>query len=536
MSPNRIEIPIVILRRFLSQCGGSMTIPALVFFTILMGVGGLAIDLQRLYGVHGQMQSYVDGAALAGATELDGQGDALTRSFRASWGDANHGPLVTGTQNFATGAAALSLKKVTFFSILGKDNSQIDPTSGTGDTVLCTYDSGTWAPMNCNTDAATAKAAKYVEVVAAPKTVSYVVLPVADVIGELFGVAPLTSSATLGLRATAGFKRAVCNNVPLMVCNPAEVTQGAGASFNAADWNGKQIAAKIQGSNAGWTPGNFGLTDNFPGNGADKMEEAMANINPLSACTEDTIVARNGEATNKVQNGMNVRFDIYVQDMKNTNTDPNYAPAPNVVKGEQPNGNACKTKMSGTSMPFPRDNCFMAAPTPGAGTGCTNYPAVGGTPRYGDGNWARAQYWNTNHPGIAWPPAGLSNASSRYDVYRYEIEHPQQVSLPGDEQGGPACSTAAPNLSRDRDRRVLYVAVVNCIEHAADITKGNVPVKAYAKVFITEPVGNTDWTNVSRAGLTWPTISNEDFMVEVFDVVKPNDTSGHLHVYPVLYR
>jgi hypothetical protein len=526
------------LRRFLSQCSGSMTIPALVFFTILMGVGGLAIDLQRLYGAHSQMQSYVDSAALAGATELDGQSDALTRAFRAAVGDADHGALVTGTQNFATGAAALSLKKVTFFSILRTDNSPINAVSGKELPldVLCTYDSGTWTPMNCNTDASNAKNAKYVEVVAAPRTVSYVVLPVADVIGKLFGAAPLTSSATLGLRATAGFKRAVCNNVPLMVCNPAEVTQGPGASFNAADWNGKQIAAKIQGSNAGWTPGNFGLTDNFPGTGADKMEEAMANINPFSACTEDSIVARNGEATGKVQNGMNVRFDIYVQDMKKDNTDPSYAPAPNVVRGEKANGNACNTKMSSTSMPFPRDNCFMAAPTPGAGTGCTNYPAVGGTPRYGDGNWARAQYWNTNHPGIAWPPAGLSNASSRYDVYRYEIEHPQQVALPGDEQGGPACSTAAPNLSRDRDRRVIYVAVVNCVEHADDITKGNVPVKAYAKVFITEPVGNTDWSKQSRAGLTWPTIGSDDFMVEVFDVVKPNDTSGHLHVYPVLYR
>jgi hypothetical protein len=67
-------------RRLLSDTRGSMTIPALFFFTILTAIGGLAIDIQRVYGVHGQMQAYVDNVALAAAAELDGEW-CTTRSF-----------------------------------------------------------------------------------------------------------------------------------------------------------------------------------------------------------------------------------------------------------------------------------------------------------------------------------------------------------------------------------------------------------------------------------------------------------------------
>jgi hypothetical protein len=525
-----------------------MTIPAIVFFAILMGVGGLAVDLQRVYGVHGQMLAYVDDAALAGAAELDGQSTALTRAIKAACGapcGGAVGPLVAGSAAFP--ATALSVQRITFLSALGPadpDSLAPIPAAGSptapGDQILCWYTPGFAACVPGETLASAGAKAKFIEVIAAPRTVSYVVLPIANVFSQVFATGQL--QAVVQLRATAGFRRAICNNVPLMVCNPNEAINGAGADFTAAGWNGKQIAAKIQGSGAGWTPGNFGLTDNFPGTGANQMEEAMANVNSGAACTEDAIQAKNGANTGKVSSGMNVRFDVYLADMQNSNTDAQYPPAPNVVKGEKPkNGNACNPQQSATSMPLPRDNCFMVAPTPGAGTGCTNY---GGVPRFGDGNWARAAYWNTNHPMVPWPPAGLSNTSTRYEVYRYEIEHPEQVALPGDEQGVRACSTVPTDTNRDRDRRVIYVAVVNCIEHGPmgddTLGKGNVPVKAYAKAFITEPVGNVDWGGGSRTsgGITikWPTIQNDDFMVEVFDVVKPNDQSGHLHVYPVLYR
>src|SRR5260221_3229941 len=113
-------------RQFLKCTSGTLTIPAIVFMVLLMTVGGLTVDMQRYYGAHGQMQAYVDDVALAAATELDQQSDAITRAFRAAQGDGA-GPLVTGPANserFATDTT-LALQKVTFLSALGADPGPI---------------------------------------------------------------------------------------------------------------------------------------------------------------------------------------------------------------------------------------------------------------------------------------------------------------------------------------------------------------------------------------------------------------------------
>jgi hypothetical protein len=505
-----------------------------------MAIGGLAIDIQRVYGVHGTMQAFVDDVALAAAAELDGQASAFTRSFRAAVGDGSGGPLVAGPANsarFAT-TTTLTIQKVTFLSSIGADPGPLAPTPAAGDVVLCTYDSGTWTPSGCNTSSTLPATARFVEVVAQPRTVSYMVLPIANAFGQVFGSGQL--QANLQLRATAGFRRAICNNVPLMVCNPAEATGGSGAAFTFTP--GRQIKAKFQGG--GWGPPNFGLLDNYPGSGANELREAMAKVSPFTICTEDAVQVKTGVNTGPVAQGMNVRFDIYDGPMGSSNTDANYAPAPNVVKGMKPGGGsngACNPNTSSISMPLPRDNCFMAAPTPGAGTGCTAY---GGENLFGDGQWARSVYWGVNHGGT--PPTGYIDATnpiggwSRYQTYRYEIENSAQVNITGDETGAPACSTATPNTARDQDRRVLYVAVVNCIENAALLGHGPVPVKAYAKVFMTEPVGDNRLDNIQRTsgGVTakFPDVDPQDAMIEVIGTVQPNDESGHLHVYPVLYR
>jgi hypothetical protein len=524
-------------RRLLSSTSGSMTIPGLVFFTMLMAVGGLTIDIQRVYGVHGQMQAFVDDVALAAAAELDGQSTALTRGFRAAVGDGV-GPLVTGPANsarFATNTT-LTVRKVTFLRAIGADPGPLAPTPAVGDDVLCTWDNGTWTPSSCSTTAALAQDARFVEIVAAPRTVSYIVLPIANVFGQVLGAGQL--QANLQLRATAGFRRAICNNVPLMVCNPAEATQGEGADFDPAEFLGHQFMVKL---NDGWDPPNFGVIDNYPGSGAANLAEALGKVSPSTTCTEDEIVLDTGTITGPIDQGMNTRFDMYQGSFKSSSTSSNYAPAPNVVKGVVGCGN--NPPQSTNSIPLPRDNCFMAA-APGKMGSCAAY--MGGDPRFGDGQWARLQYWEANHPGIT-PPTGYIDGShpnggwSRYQTYRYEIEHPEMVNIPMDEQGAPACSNQTPDTHRDRDRRLLYIAVVNCVENEDVIgPNANVPVKAYAKVFLTEPVGNTPWDDETRTingvTLTWPDITNKDIAVEVVDVVKPNDESGHLHVYPVLYR
>ena len=539
-------------RRLLLDTRGSMTIPGIFLFTMLIAVSGLAIDMQRVFGVHGEMQAFVDNAALAAAAELDGQSTALTRAYNAACGtpcSAAQGPLVGGPAGSARFASdtTLTVRKVTFLSQLDNDPGPLGATPTaleiSSGWVRCTFDNDpnldgvpnpTWTPGNCNTDPARARDTKFVEVVAAERTVQFLMLPVADVILTMVGAPPITDQARLRLRATAGFRRSICNNVPLMICNPSEITNGKGSDFLYTP--GQMILARMQEKGAAWEPPNFGLLNSFTGEGDDlKLRDALGLVSPGTICTDDEVTVKPGQNVGPVIQGINTRFDMYQGAL---NPEPAYRPAPNVVRGMQAKGkgNACQTEVSTTSMPLPRDNCFMDPPTPGAGP-CVAY---NGVERFGDGNWARDQYWAMNHPGVM-PPAGYATMS-RYQVYRYEIANNLDVN--GNEQTRPSCYNDVanpPDTHPDRDRRLAYVAVVNCIENAGNLGSGTfVPVKAYAKIFMTEPVGHTDWTGMERTvdGVTvkWPNINNADLPIEIVNVVTPNDESGHLHVYPVLYR
>src|SRR5258705_1509086 len=138
-------------RRWWDNTGGSLPIPAIVFFTALMAVGGLAIDLQRLYGVHGTMQAYVDDVAIAAAAELDSQNGALTRAVNVACGATcpNGGgagvPLIDGAKmppkdsaQFATDKT-LTIQKITFLTKLDADPGPL------GDTPTTLEMSSAWA-------------------------------------------------------------------------------------------------------------------------------------------------------------------------------------------------------------------------------------------------------------------------------------------------------------------------------------------------------------------------------------------------------
>ena len=535
----------VAARRFLVWSSGSLTIPAIMLFAVLMAVGGLAIDLQRVYGVHGQMQAYVDNAALAGAGELDGQSGAIARSFRAIIGDANAGPLITGAgwQKLATNAS-LGVQKITFLSTLGTDPGPLGTTPAAGDVVECTYQGAAWSPANCNTALATDKAVKFVEVVASPSTVSYLVLPVADVILQAGGGTPISSSATLALRATAGFKAKVCDIHPLMVCNPNEPVGNLNTRFPFNPVIGQQILMKASGGlGAQWGPGDFGLLQ-VPndaggvcnGNGAGALTCILGLVNPLTQCIDDSVDVKPGQAETTT-NGFNVRFDEYNGSMNSKKNDPLFAPAANVTKGIcNVNGgncayngnNACNPNSPAPaghpSVPLPRDANIMADTTLST--------------RFGNGVWNAATYWAANHPLTPALPAALGATPTRYAVYRYEIDNNLIPNITNGERGAPACSSAAGVNNPNRDRRTLIMAVVNC--RAANGGAGlqgnnngsNIPVVAYAKMFMTEPAGLVE----DATGKVTGSNNSNNIFGEVIGVEAPHSPSDVYHIYPILYR
>jgi hypothetical protein len=103
-------------------------------------------------------------------------------------------------------------------------------------------------------------------------------------------------------------------------------------------------------------------------------------------------------------------------------------------------------------------------------------------------------YWSTAHAGnaaaLANPPPGCTApaTTSRYNVYLYEISNSYTADYaggsPAGEQGsGNYCS----HIPASTGRRILHVAVLNCLGQAVTNRSSSVPAAAFAKIFLTAP-------------------------------------------------
>lgn len=544
--------------RFLREEEGVFTILSLLFFVMLMAIGGLSIDIGRVYGERGQMQAYVDHASLSAASQLDRQTGALNRAVRAAMGDANGGPLVTGTQSFATGPSALNIQQMTFLDVLGPYPGPLAATPAAGDDVLCTYAGGAFTCNGGLTIDQAGNEAQFVEVRAVPRDVSYFLLPIVDFIGRLFNAAPAVTQMTIGLRATAGFKSEVCDLTPIMICNPDEPPGNLNTLYPYSPNIGEQILMKSSQTNAAWVPGDFGLLQpnadaggicNGNPHGAGFITCILALIDPLTQCTAGSIQVKPGQAE-VTSNGFNVRFDMYPpgNGPNSFKGDPaHFAPSINVTKGivGKTPGAACPNPNSGSDfipapnmVPFPRDSNLQLDPNA----------------RFGNTIWNAQTYWAKNHNPLTdpYPLLALGATPTRFAVYNCENGYgtgacstrhiPNKRPPSTNENGNPTC--VAPGVGNPaggpppaRDRRTLTMAVVDC--HAAGLNGNNsnigpnIPVVAYVQMFLTEPVG----LNEDATGKITSYSSNSNKVYgEVVGVVKPGDDSGVLHVNPVLYR
>jgi hypothetical protein len=303
---------------------------------------------------------------------------------------------------------------------------------------------------------------------------------------------------------------------PLMMCNPYET--GGNREFTPI--MGQQVLLKTQGSGADWAPGDFGLLDTVESagegectgglGGTNRIRCVMALINPNSQCVGGRVNVRPGQAVS-IHAGLNVRFDVWDSPLQSKRDDPAFAPAANVTKGMSHAPNQCRLNQlspAPDTVPLPRDGCFES------GT-CDDG-------RFGDvvSTAQLSAYWSANHGGAPLP--GELTGGTRYDVYRHEIDQGviPQSALPNGENGAPSCAPAGydnPLL----DRRTLIVAVVNCLEHNIHGNTDDVPVVAFAKMFMTEPVGDAP---------------DHDLYAEMLGVLEPGGEDGVLHDFPQLYR
>lgn len=284
-----------------------------------------------------------------------------------------------------------------------------------------------------------------------------------------------SSGTTITTVAVAGCSQAICRAPPIMICNPAEQTT-IGASFDISAWRGHQIRLVHQGgANAAWAPGNFGYLE-VNGSGANALRDALASVNGGNICYGRNPTTEPG-AKNGARNALDTRFGNYVNPgFGGASNNAEFAPDINVRT-------------------MPRDLAFS-----------------GPANRFGNGIWNCNAYWSSSFPSTSVPkPSGCTATSSsftRYEMYQYEIARGLDLQAPA-------------NAANERaDRRVLYVAVVNCRDQNVHGTMQVRPT-TYLKVFLTEPP--TDPSGV-------------EIVAEVVDVVQLGADDGVLHDIVQLYR
>lgn len=443
--------------------------PALILFTVVL------IDIGRGNNSHSDLQAAADALALAGARELDGGVDAITRAQDAMDNFSNNVHYLGQT----TTDAVISLQyggdggafTVTFLTdIPDSDDTPID---------------AAFLAANATTDGLEAE---YVHVRAQSQNLSTT--------GRLLGEVPVAAVAV------ATYATAACNVTPLFICNPFETEDiDLQEAFADGQLHGRLLRLHPSGSGTAM-PGNFGF---LQVTGANDNSTASANaIRRIFAGDYNPTCYEAGEVTTKpgaavsIAQGINVRFDIYVGPFSNRAN--LYVADVNVRKGYVGPGNACNRSLTTDftwAQNFP-DNEVMSPPGSGA-------PGA----YLGSGDWDIDTYWQTNFQTAV--PAGLaaynsfpsasspaSTVPSRYDVYRYEIDNGlvshrsigQNPLAPDnkEEVGTPICSASQPGaLPAQQGRRLVFAAMIDCLDQAGSGAT-TMDVNSYASLFMTRPM------------------------------------------------
>ena len=368
---------------------GAVTIFAIISFSMLLVAIGLIVDVGRVMNVHSQANSYADRAALAAAAELDGRPGALDRARKAVF--TATAQIDPGFRFTLSNDSVVSAQKLTFMASLGDDPADpfarspvMSGPASQRDVVTGTGDANAVIPATGYSSDRADRETRFVLVDVTPETEDYLFFPIVA-----FLVPDIKRSATVAPQAIAGFERELCNPAPIMVCNPTEPPAGnANASFDATP--GAMIRSRLQAGtlSTSWGPGVYSLLDVADPGSRSALRRHMGSTNPGTACYGNSVIVERNPQRNSnnfrrrrdaINEGLNVRFDMYNGAMYGRRTDGEYPPAPNVTKGLRTDvSDECENSTSNSTAPLPRT-----------------------------ATWVRSDYWSRNHNGAALP-SGLS--------------------------------------------------------------------------------------------------------------------------------
>jgi Flp pilus assembly protein TadG len=474
----------------------------------LIAVGGIAFDYARLAGMDSELQNAADHAALAAATQLNGQAGTCDRAIAAARDLLKR---ATDTGN-ATG-------QTTVFSNDGAGPDITIATQAAGCSTSATDPVQFFTTAEGDTFATNESTAKFVQVRIDARIAEYALTPI---VGAF-------NSGAINAIARAGLGSAICKIPPIMICNP-----NPGTAFSSLGKEGWGIMATGHGNDrsgpggnvSAWAPGDFGFLEAGAGNNADLIK-SLAFQNPNINCLQvETGQVSTGNPQG-LYDALNTRFDIYDFSSGNGTTlspcfDGKCPAAVNVTKdlvkqNTSTSGNSCKIGNQGWMLPefqfapgpksggyialnkidadskigamgLPRDNCHYTSYNAACGNDSNN--------RFGNGEWARGDYFNKYHSGQM--PANASTIT-RYQTYLWEINQGGISRIPNDfpagksagkpqknlnQYGGPVCSTGT--IGAGQDRRVLSVAVVdNCGSLSGSSTAAI--IGEWVDMFLVEP-------------------------------------------------
>ncbi|CAN7382554.1 pilus assembly protein TadG-related protein [Phenylobacterium sp. LjRoot225] len=234
---------------------GNVMIYVTLTGTVLLGMIGLALDGSRAMITHSEAQAAADAAALAGASQLDGQTGACARA-KAEAG------VVANQQRFAQGGKAnVTIAAGSPVCLNGLPASDSTATSG----FVTTSDPDS----------------RYVQVTTQQLTHQ----------NTLLGAVSSDNTALIQRTATAGFRRSLCAPAPVMtICSTDTWTPGV--AFDAWGNGGPNKGFVCLGCNS-----------------ANDVEATLAASTPPFCVTDSTDPAP-GNKTGKAPDGINTRLGI----------------------------------------------------------------------------------------------------------------------------------------------------------------------------------------------------------------------------------
>jgi Flp pilus assembly protein TadG len=468
--------------------------------TALLVAGGIAFDYAHMASLDTELQQAADQAALAAATQLDGLTDSRARATAAAK------QIVANVTHFANDGDAsgqsLAVATIAYCSVYDDSNASAGTPSAPAGCTLATGDAD----------------ARVVVVTMATRRANFALTP----------ILAAASSGDMTAQAAASVESSICKVPPVMICNPDEQPTNTNELLDFTPPRGAGITLVTGSATA---PGNFGWLESGLGNGTPALAGELGYNVPQGPCQAISGVTTKTGMDTSVLNAFNTRFDVYAN---GNTTCPNQgggtcSPALNTRKDlicplQNAGSTSCKNNSNWSPVVYSPPFASGKAQPLDPATYPAGYPAIMGYPHdlchsglksqytcglVGDANWDRDAYFKVNYgwdhstwlaqTGLSLD-ATASNYASRYNVYQWELAHPngtdnlhginfkQPVPTNTAAFAIPATGVAGVGGGASQpDRRTIAVAVLNCYALNAHGKTTNVPVPSWLKVFLTEP-------------------------------------------------